>query len=201
MKRLFPSLIHINIPNTITISGVLIGMVSLAIINKGCWQVGLCLYAFTFLCDDLDGFMARKLNKQSEFGKQLDSLSDFCNFCFIPGMILYKVVDGKLGYLLAMGICLFGGILRLAYFNTHEMCTKQGKSFFTGMPTTMMAAYFYICISIYLQWPMISAIFLGGIMILGGLLMISNIPIKKHGFLTKVLYIVIPVGFILNIIR
>lgn len=37
-------------------------------------------------------------------------------------------------------------------------------------------------------------------MVLGGLLMISNVLIKKHGFLTKVLYIIVPAGFILNII-
>ena len=115
-------------------------------------------------------------------------------------MILYKIVDGKLSYLLAMGVCLFCGILRLAYFNTNEMCIKQGKRFFTGMPTTMMAAYFYICISIYLKWPVFNTVVLGGIMVLGGLLMISNVLIKKHGFLTKVLYIIVPAGFILNII-
>lgn len=200
MKKLFPSLQYMNIPNAITVTSSVIGLISLSLIATGKWQVGMGLYAVTFLCDDLDGFIARKLNQQSEFGKQLDSLGDFCNFCFIPGMIFYELTKGQLRYLPVMGIFLLGGILRLAYFNLNEMVIKEGGQFFTGMPTTMAAAYFYVLISLALKWQLLNHIILAICMATGGLLMCSGIPVKKHGILTKALYIVIPIGFILNII-
>lgn len=200
MKRLFPSLQYMNIPNAITISSSVIGLISLALILSGRWQVGMGLYAVTFLCDDLDGFIARKLNQQSEFGKQLDSLGDFCNFCFIPGVIFYEFTQGQLVYLPVMGIFLMGGILRLAYFNLNQMVVKEGRQFFVGVPTTMMAGFFYTLVSISLQWQLESYIFLAACMAIGGILMCSSLRIKKHGLLTKALYIVIPFGFILNII-
>lgn len=40
-----------------------------------------------FQLDILDGFLARKLNKASEFGRQLDSLSDVINYSLLSALV------------------------------------------------------------------------------------------------------------------
>ena len=49
------------------------------------------------LTDGLDGKLARALNAQSEFGKELDSLSDVISFGVAPAFIVYVVVFRHLG--------------------------------------------------------------------------------------------------------
>ena len=48
------------------------------------------------LMDGVDGRVARALNAQSEFGKELDSFSDVISFGVAPAFIMYSVAFQEL---------------------------------------------------------------------------------------------------------
>ena len=88
--------------------------------------------------DFFDGFIARKLNLQSEFGKQLDSLADLVTFGTAPSIIVYctlnNYISEELFYwpiiLLSLIIQLFSA-LRLAKYNIDSRQDIE----FLGLPS------------------------------------------------------------------
>lgn len=97
--------------------------------------------------DFLDGFTARLLNAQSDFGKQMDSFSDLVTFGIAPAFIMLNLIkissDNKFLPFIALLIIAFSAI-RLAIFNI----TNQ-KDTFTGLPTP---AFALLIASIPLSW-------------------------------------------------
>lgn len=86
------------------------------------------------LTDKLDGYVARKYNMTSEFGKQLDSLSDIISFGVAPIFISLSLGLKYLG-LSAIITCLIYigcGVFRLARFNIEEE-----DMIITGLPITL----------------------------------------------------------------
>ena len=77
------------------------------------------LIILAILFDTFDGRVARLTNSVSEFGKQLDSMSDLVSFGIAPGFLVFKQVmqlDMRAATLLAVFFITTTG-LRLARFN------------------------------------------------------------------------------------
>jgi CDP-diacylglycerol--serine O-phosphatidyltransferase len=90
--------------------------------------------------DITDGRIARLTKTTSEFGVQLDSLSDLISFGLAPSVMMYRLVlssMGKLGIALAILFVLCSA-LRLAKFNVHVQDGVAHSSFF-GLPTPASA--------------------------------------------------------------
>lgn len=87
--------------------------------------------------DFFDGFTARLLKAQSEFGKQMDSFSDLVSFGLAPAFIMLNLIKSNSTneYLqfIALLIIVFSAI-RLSIFNITNQKTK-----FTGLPTPAFA--------------------------------------------------------------
>ena len=94
--------------------------------------------------DGLDGRIARLLKSTSEFGAQLDSLSDFISFGVAPAMLIYLwtlQTLGGVGWAVALlfAVCC---ALRLARFNAElglDKPTPYAHSFFKGVPAPAAA--------------------------------------------------------------
>ena len=91
------------------------------------------------ILDALDGRIARLIKGTSEFGKELDSLTDFVSFGIAPVFILYfwELSNyGKLGWTIALiySVCC---VLRLARFNLTKINEQQDwkNNFFEGVPS------------------------------------------------------------------
>jgi CDP-diacylglycerol--serine O-phosphatidyltransferase len=85
------------------------------------------------LLDGLDGRVARALNVQSEFGKELDSLSDVISFGVAPAFIMYVVAFTELNAAaawIATAVFPICGALRLARFNV----VASIPGYFIGLP-------------------------------------------------------------------
>lgn len=81
-----------HVPNFVTVLGLLSGCISIAYSTGGdISMAGLFIFIAAFF-DFVDGWIARMLNSVSEFGKQLDSLSDVISFGVAPSFILYKLM-------------------------------------------------------------------------------------------------------------
>ena len=90
--------------------------------------------------DALDGRVARRLGVTSQFGAELDSLSDFLCFGVAPALVLYLASlkgAGALGWVVTLmfPIC---SALRLARFNTALLSDVPPPAwtgqYFTGVP-------------------------------------------------------------------
>ena len=97
------------------------------------------LILFAAILDALDGRIARLIKGTSEFGKELDSLTDFVSFGIAPVFILYfwELNNyGKLGWAITLiySVCC---VLRLARFNLTKIeDVKEWKNnFFEGVPS------------------------------------------------------------------
>ncbi len=92
------------LPNILTLGGVCLGISSIKFSIDGNYSLAVIFILFAAILDALDGRIARLIKGTSEFGKELDSLTDFVSFGIAPVLILYfwELNNyGKLGW--AMG--------------------------------------------------------------------------------------------------
>jgi CDP-diacylglycerol--serine O-phosphatidyltransferase len=134
------------------------------------------------LLDSLDGRIARLTHTQTEFGAQMDSLSDMVCFGITPSLVFYSWnlnTLGKVGWLAAFfyTVCT---ALRLARFNSQSQ--SENKRYFQGLSTTAaagcVAGYLWVCIEFSLTGPVITWIGLV-MMILLGLFKVSTIRYRS----------------------
>ncbi|MBF25753.1 MAG: CDP-diacylglycerol--serine O-phosphatidyltransferase [Flavobacteriales bacterium] len=128
------------IPHIITLTSLCLGIISIIEscnlnFNTSSYLIFICLFL-----DAVDGSIARYLNTNSEFGKQLDSISDMIAFGLAPGILIYNFMDFKFENstiaftAFIIPIC---SSLRLAKYNI----TNHNKSF-KGVTTPVNAIFF-----------------------------------------------------------
>jgi len=127
------------LPNILTLGGVCLGISSIKFSIDGNFNLAVILILFASILDALDGRIARLIKGTSEFGKELDSLTDFVSFGIAPVFILYfwELNNyGKLGWAISLvySICC---VLRLARFNLTKVDNQQlwKNNFFEGIPS------------------------------------------------------------------
>ena len=180
--------LHKFIPNLLTLMALLSGLTAIQMAFNGRFETAVLLILVSAILDMLDGAMARLLDAGSEFGAQLDSLSDFLCFGVAPAFILYVWgLDeaGKLGWIATLIYAASCG-LRLARFNSAQAELKRkpkwAKLFFSGIPAPAAAGLALFPIFIWFQAPdtfgeLNFALPLIGVwaILIGGL-MVSRIP-------------------------
>ena len=127
------------LPNILTLAGVCLGISSIKFSIDGNYSLAITLIVIAAILDALDGRIARLIKGTSEFGKELDSLTDFVSFGIAPAFILYfwELNNyGKLGWAITLtySVCC---VLRLARFNLTKIeATEDWKNnFFEGIPS------------------------------------------------------------------
>ena len=127
------------LPNILTLAGVCLGISSIKFSIDGNYGLAVILILFAAILDALDGRIARLIKGTSEFGKELDSLTDFVSFGIAPVFILYfwELKNyGKLGWAITLiySVCC---VLRLARFNLTKIEASEDwkNNFFEGVPS------------------------------------------------------------------
>ena len=127
------------LPNILTLGGVCLSISSIKFSIDGNYNLAVTLILFAAILDALDGRIARLIKGTSEFGKELDSLTDFVSFGIAPAFILYfwELKNyGKLGWAITLiySVCC---VLRLARFNLTKIETAENwkNNFFEGIPS------------------------------------------------------------------
>ena len=131
----------------------------------------------------LDGRIARLIKGTSEFGKELDSLTDFVSFGIAPAFILYfwELNNyGKIGWAITLifSVCC---VLRLARFNLTKISegVEWKLNYFEGVPSPAGAILILLPL-IYelseLQLNLDIKKFTPYLVIIVAVLLISNIP-------------------------
>lgn len=122
-----------SIPSLLTVGNLFLGIAAIILVFNEKPETAAMMVIIAMLLDGVDGRVARALNVQSEFGKELDSLSDVISFGVAPAFIMYVVAFQELNPTIAWIItALFPicGALRLARFNV--VAGKPG--YFIGLP-------------------------------------------------------------------
>ncbi|MDF2925298.1 MAG: CDP-diacylglycerol--serine O-phosphatidyltransferase [Paenibacillaceae bacterium] len=126
-------MIRKSVPNLFTIGNLFLGFLAIILVFNDYKELAAIMVIVAMLCDGLDGRVARALNAQSEFGKELDSLSDVISFGVAPAFIMYVTAFQGMNEAAAwtvtaiFPIC---GALRLARFNV----IAGSPGYFIGLP-------------------------------------------------------------------
>ena len=140
-------MIRKSIPSILTLFSLLSGIAALFFVFNTDFQSAMIAILVASFFDFIDGFMARLLHATSEFGVQLDSLSDMVSFGLVPAVAASVFAASIIGMhnidqvsmirwydLIIIGLPMLiavGSALRLAKFNID----KNQKSHFIGLPT------------------------------------------------------------------
>ena len=127
-------------PATITSLGLLSGFFGLVSAIDSHFELAAVMILLAFLCDGLDGRVARLSRTSSQFGVEYDSLSDVVAFGVAPAVIVYcwsLRLLGTWGVVIA-GIFVICAALRLARFNVQTASLDKRR--FVGLPVPGAAA-------------------------------------------------------------
>jgi CDP-diacylglycerol---serine O-phosphatidyltransferase len=168
------------LPATITSVGLLSGFYSMVSAVSGHFEVAAVMIVIAFVCDGLDGRIARASRTSSQFGVEYDSLSDVVAFGVAPAMLAYSWALRPIG---SFGIGITGlfvicAALRLARFNVQT--ATADKSRFVGLPVpgaaVMMAGLVLAYSYFELDSPRTLCAVMAPITLALGGLMISRVP-------------------------
>ena len=127
------------LPNVLTLIGVCLGISSIKFAMDGNFSYAVLFLVVAAILDALDGRVARLIKGTSDFGKELDSLTDFVSFGIAPAFIIYfweLNKFGKIGWLIVLlfSVCC---VLRIARFNLtkFEKNDEWKNNFFQGVPS------------------------------------------------------------------
>lgn len=122
------------VPTLFTVLNMFCGFLSIVQTSEGRFVDACYFILLAGVFDSLDGVMARLTKSSSEFGVEIDSLSDIVSFGVAPAFLVYKLHLFHFetwGIIISSLIVILGGI-RLARFNVQLV--GFDKDFFTGLP-------------------------------------------------------------------
>ncbi|MDD5362337.1 MAG: CDP-diacylglycerol--serine O-phosphatidyltransferase [Ignavibacteria bacterium] len=165
------------IPSLFTILNAICGFMSVISSSHGEYEQAIYFICYAAIFDVFDGMVARILHTSSDFGVELDSLSDVVSFGFAPSFLLYSFFFkdyNAIGILVSSLVLAFGAI-RLARFNIS--LTGYTKDVFYGIPVPMAALIICSYVLFYhdkVFTPQLSEKFIFGLTIFVSLMMVSK---------------------------
>jgi len=194
------------LPNAVTAMNMLLGFLSITMSFQGKFHMAAWLILLAMIFDALDGFVARKMNAFSEFGKEFDSFCDSVSFGLAPGILIFALLSRPgvnfpkelitpLAFMYALS-----GVVRLVKFNVVTTASSS-KDDFSGMPipnaANLIASYYLFMEAI--NQPLSPKV-LVGLALISAILMVSTLPFKipqkTFAFIPKKLVLPILVVFL-----
>ena len=171
------------IPNILTLLALCAGMTAIRFALEEHYRQAVIAIIVAGIFDGIDGRIARLLKGTSEFGAELDSLSDFVSFGVAPALLLYlwSVQSlSSLGWMVALLYAICCG-LRLARFNTQigADLPPYAYNFFTGVPAPAGAGLAMIPLFLNFEfgWSGFRSGWFGAVVLAAvGALMVSRVP-------------------------
>lgn len=121
------------LPNMITYINLFLGVVAIIHIDKSI-KLSILLVLLCGFTDKLDGYVARRLDAVTDFGKELDSLSDMVSFGLAPALIGWELYYRDLNF---FGLALIGGYIGAGAFRLARYNITGKKDYIRGLPITI----------------------------------------------------------------
>jgi CDP-diacylglycerol--serine O-phosphatidyltransferase len=140
--KMIISIIKNQAANFLTFTSMVLGLFSIIASTEENFKKSAFLIIIAALFDYFDGFVARRLNTTSKFGKYLDSNSDMISFGVAPGLLIYFSILKTFGVIGIIVSFLFiaGGVFRLARYNATEF-----SGYYVGIPITVAGTLLALC--------------------------------------------------------
>ncbi len=122
------------LPNLFTLCALFFGFYAIVAGIQGRYQAAAIAIVLGLIMDSLDGRVARLTQTQTDFGADLDSLSDMVSFGVAPALVMYLWQlqhFGKMGWVVSFAY-VASVALRLARFN--NIAEKNASNYFRGLP-------------------------------------------------------------------
>jgi CDP-diacylglycerol--serine O-phosphatidyltransferase len=168
------------VPITITSLGLLAGFYSIISAINEHFVVAAVMILAAFICDGLDGRVARLSRTSSPFGVEYDSLADVVAFGVAPAALAYTWALRPLGVwgAIVSGLYVVFAAFRLARFNIQSGIVDKNR--FVGLPVPgaaamiagLVLAYNYF----YFDQPRVLCFLVAPLTLALGGLMISRVP-------------------------
>ena len=168
----FKMLRLLKFADVFTLTNVIFGIISILFAIKGWFNTASIMLLLAVVSDYFDGKIAKVMNQQNEFGRELDSLADTISFGVAPAIFGFSLIQTPLA-IISFTVFLFCGILRLARYNIMNL---QGA--FQGMPITMNGIIIPIAY-LFRNSFNIEIKFLPYLYLILGILMVSSFKVKK----------------------
>jgi CDP-diacylglycerol--serine O-phosphatidyltransferase len=183
VRRIQEASVNRMVPNILTLLALCAGMTAIRFALDGNFQGAVYAIIVAGVFDGLDGRVARMLKATSQFGAELDSLSDFVSFGVAPAAVVYLWTMSELhsvgwAIVLLYAVCC---ALRLARFNTQLSAEPSSPpaGFFTGVPAPGGAGLVMMPMYASFEWgdwiirsPYLCAVWTAGV----AFLMVSRLP-------------------------
>ena len=194
------------LPNLFTCAALFAGFYAIVQGMNGKFEVACVAIFCAMILDGLDGRVARMTRTQSEFGAQLDSLSDMVSFGAAPALVMYAWAlqpMGKMGWAAAFIYCACAA-MRLARFNTNIGVVD--KKYFQGLPSpaaaALVAGLIWVLNDYQIQGGDVRWI-AWGLTVFAGITMVTNIRYfsgKDFNLRRSVPFWVVPVIFVVYLV-
>ncbi|MDR3222415.1 MAG: archaetidylserine synthase [Methanobrevibacter sp.] len=202
----------LSTPDLISLLNLSSGFISILLAINGSIRFSAIAIIFAIIFDSADGWVARKVGRNDEygFGKNIDSLSDVVSFGVAPGILLYSVCAVNTPEFIYISIIislfiLITGVLRLTRYNViADYLDFKG---FIGLPipATAMLISTFILTGIFHINSILSISIIFSLMLISSILMVSNIRYSKFNnikviiiALILILLVIIPIPISYN---
>jgi len=175
------------IPSLFTLTNLFFGFMSILLTYHGRYKMAAIWIIIAALMDGMDGLVARAMKAPSDFGIELDSLSDAVSFGLATSVLLYfwgMKLAGPSAIFFSF-LFLTAGVLRLARYNIRTKSLPD-RRFYQGL-TVPSAAIFMSSMVIFHPAPLETrelAVGLAVLTVLIALCMVSTFPYRNY---TKIL--------------
>ena len=128
----------IALPDIISLLNMSSGFLAIISSINNNFELASILMIIAIIFDSLDGWVARKTNRQNDFcfGKNIDSLSDVISFRIAPAIFIYKCINtpsiNPIIVIFVSLLIVICGILRLTRYNV--ITDKLDTQDFIGFP-------------------------------------------------------------------
>ena len=170
------------LPNSITLCAMFAGFFAIVSAMQGSYVIASWAIFIGAIFDGLDGTVARLTHTTTQFGIELDSLSDVIAFGVAPSVLVYTwalTPFGRVGWAVAF-LFTACGAMRLARFNIQKESTE--KKYFTGMPIPAAAGVILSNVLFFdhMGWSAERSIYILFLTTMLSLLMVTTLRFHSH---------------------
>jgi CDP-diacylglycerol--serine O-phosphatidyltransferase len=187
----------------LTLVSLLLSSLGLLLAFQGALTLAIALMLLAMLVDMVDGWLARRLQLESDFGRYLDSFCDVFAYLVLPLFILYQFGMQDPFSLAALFVFLACGILRLARFNILSTVEEAGVQYHLGLQVIWSHLVVVLAFPLW-HWLGENLRYALAVLLLGmSFFMIRNLRFRKpsqYGRLTVLIISVASVYFYLSLI-
>lgn len=167
-------------PDYASLVAVLLSWAAIVLLLKNLFFASLGIAIFALIADMIDGWLARRGGVVSPFGKYIDSFVDVILYLLYPALFLYFLGLNNVISLVALGIFIAAGMLRLARFTADGFEEDENQRYYIGMPVFWNLLWLYVVFLISTRWQITGSVFFSSLSLLAiSWLMVSDIKFPK----------------------